>query len=47
MMKIRTSEQKFRKMLNEEKTIVDLELAVKKARFQKENKPQESDWNWV
>lgn len=47
MMKIRTSEQKIRKMLNEEKIIIDLELGVKKARFQKENEPQEGDWNWV
>jgi len=35
MSHMRTSEQKFRRMLNEEKTILDLELAVKKARFQK------------
>lgn len=34
---IRTPEQRFRRMLNEEKTILDLELAVKKARFQKNN----------
>ena len=31
----RSPEQKFRRMLNEEKTILDLELAVKKAIFQK------------
>jgi len=31
----RTPEQKFRRKLNEEKTILDLELAIKKARFQK------------
>ena len=35
MSKIRTPEQKFRKMLNEEKIIMDLELAVKKEQFKK------------
>ena len=45
MSKIRTAEQRLRKMLNEEKVIVDLELAVKKVKFQKDN--QQSDWNWV
>jgi len=45
MSNIRTAEQKIRKMLNEEKTIVNLELAVKIARFQKENELQENDWN--
>ena len=33
--KIRTPEQKSRKMLKEEKTIMDLELAVKKEQFKK------------
>ena len=28
------------------KTIVDLELAVKIARFQKENEPKDGDWNF-
>jgi hypothetical protein len=45
MSNIRTVEQKIRKMLNEEKTIVNLELAVKIARFQKENELQENNWN--
>ena len=44
MSNIRTAEQKIRKMLNEEKTIVNLELAVKIVRFQKENELQENDW---
>ena len=47
MSKIRTSEQRLRKMLNEEKVILDLELAVKKAKFQKDNQPKEGDWNWT
>ncbi len=33
-------------MLNEETTILHLELAIKKAKFQKENEPKEDDWNW-
>jgi hypothetical protein len=45
MSNTRTVEQKIRKMLNEEKTIVNLELAVKIARFQKENELQENNWN--
>jgi len=36
--KIRTPEQKSRKMLKEEKTIMDLELAVKKRTIQKDHK---------
>jgi len=35
MSKIRTPEQKFRKMLKEVKIIIDLELAVKKEQFRK------------
>jgi len=31
----RTPEQKFRRKLNEEKTILDLELAIKKQDFKK------------
>jgi len=33
MPKIRTQEQKFRKMLNEETTIINLEMAIKKEKF--------------
>ena len=33
MSKIRTSEQKSRKMLKEETTIIDLEMAIKKEQF--------------
>ena len=33
MPKIRTSEEKVRKMLKEEKIIVDLEMAIKKEQF--------------
>jgi hypothetical protein len=33
--KIRTPEQKSRKMLKEEKIIIDLELAIKKEQFKK------------
>ena len=33
MPKIRTQEQKFRKMLNEETTIMNLEMAIKKEKF--------------
>jgi len=36
--KIRTAEQKLRKMLREEKTVVDLELAIKKEQFRKTQK---------
>jgi hypothetical protein len=32
---MRTPEQKTRKMLNEERVIVDLELAIKKVKFRK------------
>ena len=46
MQKIRTQQQKVQKMINEEKIILNLELAVKKARFQNENKPKEGDWNF-
>jgi len=45
--KIRTPEEKVRKMLDEEKTIVDLELAIKKEKFRKTQEPKEDDWNWV
>lgn len=45
MQKMRTSQQKVQKMLNEEKTILDLELAVKKAKFQKENEITD-DWSF-
>jgi len=33
MSKIRTPEQKSRKMLKEETTIIDLEMAIKKEKF--------------
>ncbi len=33
MSKIRTPEQKFRKMLKEETTIMNLEMAIKKEKF--------------
>ncbi len=36
--KIRTPEQKSRKMLKEETTIVDLEMAIKKEQFRKTQK---------
>ena len=32
--KIRTPEQRSKKMLNEERTIIDLQLAIKKEQFQ-------------
>jgi len=32
--KIRTPEQRSRKLLNEERTIIDLQLAIKKEQFQ-------------
>jgi len=35
MSHMRTPEQKFRRRLNEEKTILDLEPAIKKTIFQK------------
>ena len=35
MSKIRTPEQKSRKMLKEETTIIDLEMAIKKEKFRK------------
>jgi len=35
MPKIRTQEQKSRKMLKEETTIIDLEMAIKKEKFRK------------
>ncbi len=38
MSKIRTPEQKSRKMLKEETIIVDLEMAIKKERFRKTQK---------
>jgi len=41
--KIRTSEQRLRKMLKEEKTLVDLELAIKKEQFRKTLEPKEDD----
>ncbi len=39
--KIRTSEQKLRKMLKEEKTIIDLELAIKKEQFRNTQKTKQ------
>ncbi|MCV0400729.1 MAG: hypothetical protein K5777_01920 [Nitrosopumilus sp.] len=42
----RTAEQKMRKLLNEEKVILDLELAVKKAKYQKDNESNIDEWNW-
>ena len=41
--KIRTSEEKAGKMLKEEKTIVDLELAIKKEKFRKTQEPKKDD----
>ena len=38
MSKIRTPEQKSRKMLKEETTIIDLEMAIKKEKFRKTQK---------
>ena len=38
--KLRTTEQKLRKMLKEEKGILDLELAIKKEQFRKSQKIQ-------
>ncbi len=42
MSKLRSPEQKSKKMLNEEKMIIDLELAIKKEQFRKtqKTKPQ-------
>ena len=37
--KIRTPEERSKKMIKEEKTIVDLELAVKKEKFKKKADP--------
>ena len=45
--KIRTPEQRSRKMLKEENTILNLELAIKKEKFRKTQEPKEDDWNWV
>ena len=41
---IRTPEQRTKKMLNEERTIMDLELAVKKAKFRK-TQLNNDDWD--
>jgi|SaaInlV_200m_DNA_6_1039755.scaffolds.fasta_scaffold02205_4 hypothetical protein len=41
---IRTPEQRTKKMLNEERTIMDLELAVKKAKFRK-TQSNNDDWD--
>ena len=41
---IRTPEQRTKKMLNEERVIIDLELAVKKAKFRKTQSKNEN-WN--
>ena len=38
MSKIRTSEQISKKMINEERIIIDLELAIKKEQFRNESK---------
>ena len=38
MSKIRTPEQRSRKMLKEETTIIDLEMAIKKEQFRKTQK---------
>jgi len=43
---IRTPEQRTKKMLNEERTIMDLELAVKKAKFRK-TQQKNDDWDWL
>ena len=42
---MRTPEQRTKKMLNEERTIMDLELAVKKLKFRK-TLQKDDDWNW-
>ncbi len=39
--KIRTPEQRSRKMLKEENTILNLELAIKKEQFRKTQKPKQ------
>lgn len=39
--KIRTPEQKLRKMLKEEKTLIDLELAIKKEQFRNTQKTKQ------
>ncbi len=41
---MRTPEQRTKKMLNEERTIMDLELAVKKAKFRK-NQSNNEGWD--
>ena len=38
--KIRTPEERSKKMLKEEKTVIDLELAVKKEEFKKTPKEE-------
>ena len=38
--KIRTPEQRSRKMLKEENTILNLEMAIKKEQFRKTKKPK-------
>ncbi len=40
MSQLRSPEQQSRKMLNEEKMIIDLELAIKKEQFKKSQKPK-------
>ena len=47
--KIRTPEQKSRKMLKEETTILDLEMAIKKEQFKKtrKRKPEYVEANMV
>ncbi len=40
MSQLRTPEQQSRKMLNEEKMIIDLELAIKKEQFKQSQKPK-------
>ena len=42
--KLRTAEQKSRKMLNEEKMIIDLELAIKKAQFRNAQKTKSESY---
>ena len=39
--KIQTTEQEFRKMLKEEKMVVDLEMAVKKVQFKITQDPKQ------
>jgi hypothetical protein len=40
---MRTPEQRTKKMLNEERIIIDLELAVKKAKFRKTQQKNDSN----